>query len=100
MFIIVVEFLAIKIRHDPQISGILETHSNFSDKDSKLLQYADDMNLLLKTTQCIARALEITEEFETFTGLKELERQYACAINWLLTFIVVIVKSSSVNVHF
>lgn len=70
LFIIVVEFLAIKIRHDPQISGILETHSNFSDKDSKLLQYADDMNLLLKTTQCIARALEITEEFETFTGLK------------------------------
>ena len=69
LFIIVVEFLAIKIRHCPQISGVLENHSNFSKKDSKLLQYADDMNLFLKTTQCIAKTLEITDEFETFTGL-------------------------------
>ena len=70
LFIIVVEFLALKIKSDSQISGILEGFSNYTKDDTSLLQYADDMNLLLKTTRCISRALVITDEFETFTGLK------------------------------
>ena len=68
LFVIVVELLAIKIRHDPQISGILE-NTNVPHSGTKLIQYADDMNLFVKTTDCIRRTLEITDEFETFTGL-------------------------------
>ena len=69
LFIIVVEILAIKIRHDPSISGILEDSPQCSRSNTKLFQYADDMNLLLKTIKCISRALLITDDFKSFTGL-------------------------------
>ena len=69
LFIIVVEFLAIKIRKEPSISGILDNEPNFSREDTLLLQYADDMDLFLKTTKCISTALSITDDFKIVTGL-------------------------------
>ena len=63
------EFLAIKIRNEPSISGILDNDPNFSRDDTLLLQYADDMDLFLKTIKCISTALSITDDFKIVTGL-------------------------------
>ena len=61
LFVLVVELLAKKIRHNEEIKGILKD-SAIND-DLKLLQYADDMTLLLKHESDLKEALA---EIDTF----------------------------------
>ncbi|GFR74429.1 retrovirus-related Pol polyprotein from type-1 retrotransposable element R2 [Elysia marginata] len=68
LFVLVVELLAIKLRHNDTINGILR-NSNVSD-NIKLLQYADDMSLLLKGKVDLKIALKEIELFTKVSGLK------------------------------
>ena len=69
LFILVVELLAIKIRNDNNIKGILDHTNTAFQSETKLIMYADDMSLILKNNNCLAKALKIIEEFSTFSGL-------------------------------
>ena len=63
----VAELLAIKIRSNEDIKGILKDsilHDNL-----KLLQYADDMRLILKKKTDLNRALREIGEFAKTSGL-------------------------------
>ncbi|GFR59297.1 reverse transcriptase [Elysia marginata] len=67
LFVLVVELLAIKLRHNDTVNGILR-NSNVSD-NIKLLQYAD-MSLLLKGKADLKIALKEIELFTKLSGLK------------------------------
>ncbi|GFS23665.1 reverse transcriptase-like protein [Elysia marginata] len=68
LFILVVELLAIKLRHNNKIKGMLEEDSIRGS--IKVLQYADDMSLLLKNDDSLGHALKDIEEFTGISGLK------------------------------
>ena len=69
LFILVVEFLAVRIREDPEIVGILELTPRFAGGNLKCLLYADDINLLLKNLPSLIRTIKITVAFGSVTGL-------------------------------
>ncbi|GFR92876.1 retrovirus-related Pol polyprotein from type-1 retrotransposable element R2 [Elysia marginata] len=68
IFILVVELLAIKLRQNNKIKGMLEEDSIRGS--IKVLQYADDMSLLLKNDDSLGHALKDIEEFTGISGLK------------------------------
>ena len=66
IFIICVEILSNIFRNDRQINGI-----HVLDKNFIISQYADDTLLTLQYSQdCLRRAVNIFQEFETYSGLK------------------------------
>ena len=65
LFILVVEFLAIKIRDAEEIKGI-----KLFKKRSKLTQYADDTTLTLENNQSITHALRIVKHFGKVSELE------------------------------
>lgn len=69
LFILVVECLAIKIRHDNGIISLLDGALSPTENGTKLIQYADDISLFLKTGKCLSNALNIIDDFKTLTGL-------------------------------
>ena len=69
LFILVVEMLANKIRSEEDIKGIFNNKCEKIEKESKLIQYADDMTLFLKDKECLKRSLDIIERFKEFSGL-------------------------------
>jgi len=64
LFLLVVEVLASKIRSDTEIRSIDE-----EGKISKILQYADDTNGLVRDIQSAQRFLELVENFGKFSNL-------------------------------
>ena len=80
LFILVVELLAIKIRHNPKIKGIMPQNIS-SYYQIKLLSYADDMSLFVQTKPCLRASLNDIEVFGTFSGL-DLNRT-KCIAMWL-----------------
>ena len=64
LFVLAVEVLAIKIRQDIHIRGII-----INKKSTKIRQYADDTTLLLKDAIDIREVLSRLKEFETVSGL-------------------------------
>ena len=97
LFIIVIEFLAIKIRQDKNIKGILDNIDPSFGEEDKCLLYADDNELLLQTMNCLSISLKTVDDFKTFSGLDlsrpkcnamavgglEVEDYSAEGINWL-----------------
>ena len=69
LFILVVEFLAVKIRSNQSIEGILENTRDTFKNETKLSQYADDISLYVKSLQCLNHTLKEIDEFSTFSGL-------------------------------
>ena len=69
-FIIGIEYLAIKIRSNQRIKGvILESANSDNINVIKTLLYADDVTLFLKDTQDLEIVLEILEQFKYISGL-------------------------------
>ena len=68
LFVMVVEMLAIKLRNDDGIKGILK-EGPVRD-ELKLLQYADDMTLLVKDEAVLKQAFTVIEEFSKISELK------------------------------
>ena len=70
IFLLAVEILAMKIRKNKKIKGI--TLNNRLDKplDTKILQYADDTNLIISNENSLIEALSDIESFSKFSGLK------------------------------
>ena len=70
LFILVVELLAIKVRADKQIVGLLDSVPHCpTDEVLKSLQYADDMELFLQNKPSLIRTFVIIEEFKSISGL-------------------------------
>ena len=69
LFILVVEILAIKIRKQDNIKGILDGQNTIFVDETKLLSYADDLTFFLKTTRCLSLCLKEVESFSKFSGL-------------------------------
>ena len=67
LFILTVELLAINIRNDNKIKGILIPNSKYT---IKILQYADDTTLFLKNLIDYREILAKIKEFSVFTGLE------------------------------
>ena len=81
LFILVVEFLAIKIRSNQNIEGILENTKDIFENETKLSQYADDMSLYVKSIHSLTYTLKEIDEFSKFSGLM-LNRKKSIAM-WL-----------------
>ena len=69
LFILVVECLALKIRSNSRISGILDGIFPTVEGLIRLIQFADDLTLFIKSTKCLTHALEIIDQFTLVTGL-------------------------------
>ena len=69
LFILVIEFYATKIRESKSIKGILDYTTPDFQVEIRILQYADDNTLFLQTLPCVTESLEITEDFNKFSGL-------------------------------
>ena len=69
LFILVVELLSIKIRDNPRIEGLLDYTSDDFGRETKLLMYADDISLFIKSARCLTFALQEVERFRMFSGL-------------------------------
>ena len=69
LFIVVVEFLSIRIREDNEVLGIFANSPHFSDNKLKCLSYADDMDLFLKNVISFNKSLSIIKDFKRVTGL-------------------------------
>ena len=69
LFILVVECLAIKIRSDNSIIGLLDGARSLPERGIRLIQYADDISMFLKSGACLSRALSIIDDFRIITGL-------------------------------
>ena len=66
LFIICAEILAIMIKQNKDINGIV-----INDKEHKISQYADDTSLTLDgSSESLFSELEIIEFFSSFSGLK------------------------------
>jgi archaellin len=65
LFILVVETLAIKIRHSPSIKGI-----NINGRRVTLSQLADDTTLFLEDSESLKNVLELIDKFYLCSGLK------------------------------
>ena len=69
LFILVVECLALKIRSSSRIAGVLDGIFPSVEGLIRLIQFADDLTLFIKSTKCLSQALEIIDEFTLITGL-------------------------------
>ena len=69
LFILVVEILAIKIRKNENIKGILDGKNTIFVDETKLISYADDLTFFLQTTRCLSLCLKEVESFSNFSGL-------------------------------
>ena len=81
LFVLVVELLAIKIRSNPNIEGILENTGEPFRNETKLSQYADDVSLYLKSINSLKHTLKEIDSFTEFSGLT-LNRNKSLAM-WL-----------------
>ena len=81
LFILVVELLAIKIRSNANIEGILDQTQNHFINETKLSQYADDMSLYLKNVTSLKLTLHEIDQFTKFSGLA-LNRKKSIAM-WI-----------------
>ena len=72
-FVLAVELLAIKLRQTNDVRGI-DLPVFREPKEVKFVQYADDGTLMLKDEMSVKKAIELVEEFGSFSGLK-LNRQ-------------------------
>ena len=70
LFVIVVELMAIKIRNNHRIQGLRFDTPSSEAKPFKILQYADDTTLILKTENELLAALADIHLFSSFSGLK------------------------------
>lgn len=62
------ELLAIKIRANTNIEGLLDNTSTDLTNETKIIQYADDANLFLKTKASLIEVLKEIESFGKFSG--------------------------------
>ena len=69
LFILVVELLALKIRANNNIEGLLNDTSVELTNETKLLQYADDVSLFFKSKASLIEVLKEIESFKHFSGL-------------------------------
>ena len=65
LFIVVAEILAIRIRKDNEIKGIV-----IDKKEIKVIQMADDTTSFLKDCESLKQLLEVIESFRMYAGLK------------------------------
>ena len=65
LFILVVEVMAIKIRHDEKVCGI-----KFRNIEYKICQLADDTTIFVKDTDSIIQLLSVMKKFQNCSGLK------------------------------
>ena len=65
IFLLVIEVLAIMIRKDTDIKGIL-----INNNEHKIIQYADDAIMCVRDESLIDRALEIIDMFSQCSGLE------------------------------
>ena len=65
LFIVVAEILAIKIRNDRNIKGIM-----LGNNEIKVIQMADDMTSFLKDCTLLKRLLSTLDKFHSYAGLK------------------------------
>ena len=65
LFIVVVETLAIAIRQNPAIKGIV-----IAKEETKLLQYADDTTAVLADTNSAKTLFKLLDLFQNISGLK------------------------------
>ena len=85
IFIICVEILAIAIKNNQDIQGIIIANKNKIKKTIKLSQYADDTSLYLKNAEQIIHALDTVIEFGSVSGLKlNLDKTEALSIGILI----------------
>lgn len=70
LFVLVVELMAIKIRNNPCIKGILFDPLSSGAAPFKILQYADDTTLLLSDKNELFAALNDIDLFSSFSGLR------------------------------
>ena len=70
LFILVVEFMAIKIRSEQSISGLTINKGNLISNPLKILQYCDDTTLTLSTSRELKSAIHIIDNFSSIAGLK------------------------------
>ena len=68
LFILVVECLAIKIRSNDNIKSMAFVNNN-RDKETKLLQYADDITLLIQCIESLSLTLKEIDTFKQISGL-------------------------------
>lgn len=68
LFLLVAELLAIKIRKEETINGIVLNHSN--ETKYKLSMIADDTTLIVNDIGSLDRAIGIFFQFKTYSGLK------------------------------
>ena len=65
LFVVAIEILAIAIRSNTNIKGII-----IGDNETKLLAYADDMTALLSDIASAKELLDSLSIFERYSGLK------------------------------
>ena len=75
LFIIVAELMSIKIRNNDNIKGLSFRSGNKESKEIKLLQYADDTTLLLKSKNDLLHAINDVSNFSGISGLKLNEQK-------------------------
>ena len=68
LFILVVECLAIKIRNNVNIANMTYEDNDVNEK-TKILQYADDISLFLKSINSLTLTLKEIDSFRTISGL-------------------------------
>ena len=68
LFLLVVEFLSIRLHHSKEIKGV--SINKFETKLSKAVQYADDLSLFLKDESELEFAFSVIEDFGKISGLK------------------------------
>ena len=76
LFLLAVEILTIKIRHEKNIKGL-----NVMDEETKLVAHADDITTLLQDTDSAKMVLDIVKEFGKFSGL--ILNKNKCEGMWL-----------------
>ena len=69
LFILVVELLSIKIRGNRNIVGMLDNTLDDNTTETKVISYADDMSLFLKSSESLNIALKEIDDFRLFSGL-------------------------------
>ena len=69
LFILVVELLSIKLRNKDNIKGILNETEHFPIDDTKLISYADDLTLFIKSIECLRLCIKEIDSFSIFSGL-------------------------------
>ena len=65
LFVLAVEILAIKLRHDPDCKGIILPNS----REARLTQFADDTTVISSTVASLKTSLHIINSFGAISGL-------------------------------